>query len=60
MAESQYESIVLAAAAFERASDERNDFCRICWGPKQECRTRRLHGDVRTTTNTGRDRRLPR
>jgi len=33
----QYESTVLAAAAFERASDERNDFCRICWGPKPEC-----------------------
>lgn len=37
MTESQYESIVLAAAAFERASDERNDFCRICWGPKPSC-----------------------
>lgn len=37
MTEPRYESILAAAAAFERAADERTDFCRICWGPKPEC-----------------------
>lgn len=32
-----YESTIQAAADFDRAADERNNFCRICWGLKLEC-----------------------
>lgn len=32
-----YSDSILAMAAFERANDERANFCRICWGPLDEC-----------------------
>lgn len=32
-----YSDTPLAMAAMERAIDERNNFCRICWGSLDEC-----------------------
>ncbi len=32
-----YYNSLLAMAAFQRASDEASNFCRICFGPLDEC-----------------------
>lgn len=37
MSEPRYESIILAAAEFEREADDRDNFCRICWMSMTEC-----------------------
>ena len=37
MTEPMYQDVILAMAAFQRAGDEKANFCRICWGPLDEC-----------------------
>lgn len=31
------QDVILAMAEYERAADQRANFCRICWGPLNEC-----------------------
>lgn len=37
MVQPVYYDSALAIAAFQRASDEASNFCRICWGPLNDC-----------------------